>query len=47
MNISLLIDLVDEEKEVEVPNEKEQENRDDALNEDDSGSDYVSEDDME
>jgi hypothetical protein len=40
-------DLVDEEKEVEIPNEKEQENRDDALNEFDSGSDYMSEDDKE
>jgi hypothetical protein len=41
------IDLVDEEKEVEVPNEEEQENRDDALNEDDSGSDYLCEDNKE
>jgi hypothetical protein len=41
------IDLVDEEKEVEVPNQEEQENIDAALNEDDSGSDYVSEDDKE
>jgi hypothetical protein len=41
------IDLEDEEKEMEVPNELEQENNDDALNEDDSGSDYVSEDDKE
>jgi hypothetical protein len=41
------IDLEDEEKEVEVPNELEQENNDDALNEGDSGSDYVAEDDKE
>jgi hypothetical protein len=41
------MDLEDEEKEVEVPNEEEQENRDYALNEEDSGSDYVSEDDKE
>jgi hypothetical protein len=33
------IDLEDEEKEVEVLNKEEQENRDDALNEEDSGSD--------
>jgi hypothetical protein len=33
--------LIDEEKEVEVPNKEEQKNRDD------SGSDYVSEDDKE
>jgi hypothetical protein len=39
--------LEDEDKELEVPNEEEQENKDDALNEQDSGSDYVSEDDKE
>jgi hypothetical protein len=32
---------------VEVSNEEEQENRDDALNDDDIGSDYVSENDKE
>jgi hypothetical protein len=41
------IDLEDEEKEVEVPNEVERENNDDALNEGDSGSDYMAEDDKE
>jgi hypothetical protein len=41
------IDLIEEEKEVEVPNEEEQENKDDTLNEQDSESDYVSEDDKE
>jgi hypothetical protein len=40
------IDLEDEEKEVEVPNNEEQENRDDSLNEQDNGSDYVSEDEL-
>jgi hypothetical protein len=33
------IKLMDEEKEVEVPNEEEQENIDDVLNEQDNGSD--------
>jgi hypothetical protein len=41
------IDLVDEEKWVEIPNNDEQEKNDDALNEEDSGSDYVSEDELE
>jgi hypothetical protein len=41
------IDLIDEEKEVEDPNEEEQENKDDALNEEDRRSDYVTEDDKE
>jgi hypothetical protein len=41
------IDFVDEEKEVEVPNDEEQEKNDDALNGEDSGSDYVSEDELE
>jgi hypothetical protein len=42
------IDVEDEDKEVEAPNEEEQENRDDALNgSEDSGSDYISEADKE
>jgi hypothetical protein len=41
------IDLEDEDKAMEVTNEEEQENRDDVLNDGDSGSDYVSEDDKE
>jgi hypothetical protein len=41
------IDLEDENKKVEVSNEEEQENKNDALNSEYSGSDYLSEDDME
>jgi hypothetical protein len=42
-----LIDLEDEDIEMEASNEEEQENRDDPLNSGDSGSDYVSEYDLE
>jgi hypothetical protein len=37
----LYVDLVDSEQQVEVPNDEEQQNSDDALNEEDSGSDYA------
>jgi hypothetical protein len=43
----LFIDLEIKEKEVEISNDDEQENRDDSLNKEDPGSDYISEDDME
>jgi hypothetical protein len=39
--------LEDQNKEVEVPNEKAQENKDDALNGGDSWSDYAEDDDKE
>jgi hypothetical protein len=39
--------LVDSEQQVEVLNDEDQPNSDDALNEKDSGSDYVSENDNE
>jgi hypothetical protein len=45
--VNKFIDLVDEDIEWEVPNEEKQENKDDVLNEENSGSDYMSEDDKE
>jgi hypothetical protein len=40
----LYVDLVYTEQQVEVPNDEVQQNSDDALNEEDSESDYVSDD---